>query len=215
MEDIENLLEIADAVLDYDGEQVERLVNRELDAGTPVKQVLDIGLIEPMDDIGEQFSTGEIFVPEMLMAANAMKSGLNVLRPILAENKSEPVGRVVMGSVQGDLHDIGKNLTGMLLEGAGFEVIDLGVDQKPDAFVAAVQEHDPDIVGLSALLTTTMGAMKITTELLREKCPQVKVMVGGAPVTQEFADAIGADGYSEDAPGAAILARKHMDELAA
>ncbi|MCP4935587.1 MAG: cobalamin-binding protein [bacterium] len=212
---MENLLEIADAVLDYDGEQVERLVNRELDAGTPVKQVLDIGLIEPMDDIGEQFSTGEIFVPEMLMAANAMKSGLNVLRPILAENKSEPVGRVVMGSVQGDLHDIGKNLTGMLLEGAGFEVIDLGVDQKPDLFVAAVEEHDPDIVGLSALLTTTMGAMKITTELLREKFPQVKVMVGGAPVTQEFADAIGADGYSEDAPGAAILARKYMDELSA
>ncbi len=215
MEDIENLLEIADAVLDYDGEQVERLVHRELDAGAPVKQVLDIGLIEPMDDIGEQFSTGEIFVPEMLMAANAMKIGLNVLRPILAENKSKPVGKVVMGSVQGDLHDIGKNLTAMLLEGAGFEVVDLGVDQKPDAFVAAVQEHDPDIIGLSALLTTTMGAMKITTELLREKCPKVKVMVGGAPVTQEFADAIGADGYSDDAPGAAILARKYMDELAA
>ncbi len=214
MGDKENIYEIADAVLDYDGDEVVRLLRRELDAGSNVEDILNIGLIEPMGDIGDQFTEGEIFVPEMLMAATAMKAGLEVLRPILAESDSEPVGKVLLGSVQGDLHDIGKNLVMMMLEGAGFEVLDIGVNQKPEAFAEAVQEHSPDIVGLSALLTTTMVSMRATTALLKEKFPLLKVIVGGAPVNQEFADAIGADGFSEDAPGAAILARRFMEELA-
>ena len=214
MSDKESLYEIADAVLEYDGEEVVRLLHRELEAGRKVEDILNIGLIEPMGDIGDQFSDGEIFVPEMLMAATAMKAGLEVLRPILAKSDAEPVGKVLLGSVQGDLHDIGKNLVTMMLEGAGFEVFDIGVNQKPQDFADAVQEHAPDIVGLSALLTTTMVSMKSTTELLKEKYPEIKVIVGGAPVNQQFADAIGADGFSEDAPGAAILAKRYMEELA-
>jgi len=214
MSDKENIYEIADAVLDYDGDEVVRLLRRELDAGSNVEDILNIGLIEPMADIGDQFTEGEIFVPEMLMAATAMKAGLEVLRPILAESDSEPVGKVLLGSVQGDLHDIGKNLVTMMLEGAGFEVYDIGVNQKPEAFAEAVQKYTPDIVGLSALLTTTMVSMRTTTTLLKEKFPLLKVIVGGAPVNQEFADAIGADGFSEDAPGAALLARRFMEERA-
>jgi len=214
MSDKENLFEIADAVLDYDGEEVVRLLRREVAAGSDVEEILNIGLIEPMGDIGDQFTEGEIFVPEMLMAANAMKAGLEVLRPILAESDAEPVGKILLGTVQGDLHDIGKNLVTMMLEGAGFEVFDIGVNQKPEEFAEAVQMHAPDIVGLSALLTTTMTSMRNTTILLKERFPQLKVIVGGAPINQEFADAIGADGFSEDAPGAALLARKFMEETA-
>ncbi len=214
MSDKENLFEIADAVLDYDGDEVVRLLRREVAAGSDVEEILNIGLIEPMGDIGDQFTEGEIFVPEMLMAANAMKAGLEVLRPILAESDAEPVGRVLLGTVQGDLHDIGKNLVSMMLEGAGFEVFDIGVNKKPDEFAAAVEQHAPDIVGLSALLTTTMSSMRTTALLLNEQFPHVKVIVGGAPLNQEFANAIGADGFSEDAPGAALLARQLMDEMA-
>jgi 5-methyltetrahydrofolate--homocysteine methyltransferase len=215
MTDKDNLYEIADAVLDYDGDEVVRLLRRELDAGTDVADILNTGLIEPMGDIGEQFTEGEIFVPEMLMAANAMKAGLEILRPILAESDTEPVGRILLGTVQGDLHDIGKNLVTMMLEGAGFEVFDIGVNQKPEEFAEAVLKHGPDIVGLSALLTTTMVAMRATTLLLKERFPDLKVIVGGAPINQEFADAIGADGFSEDAPGAALLARRFMEDKAA
>ncbi len=214
MDKDENLYDIADAVLAFDGDEVARLIQRELDAGTDIQHILNIGLIEPMDEIGDQFSSGVIFVPEMLMAANAMKAGLEILRPILAQTDAEPAGKILVGTVQGDLHDIGKNLVSMMLEGAGFEVFDIGVNQSPDSFVEAVESMNPDIVGLSALLTTTMGAMKVTTDRLREQCPQVKVMVGGAPVTQDFADTIGADGFSEDAPGATLLARKFMRDLA-
>ncbi len=215
MSDKESLYDIADAVLDYDRDEVVRLLRRELDAGREVKDILNIGLIDPMGDIGDQFSDGEIFVPEMLMAATAMKAGLQVLRPILAKTDAEPAGKVLLGSVQGDLHDIGKNLVTMMLEGAGFDVVDIGVNQKPQNFADAVQKHTPDIVGLSALLTTTMVSMKATTELLKEKYPAIKVIVGGAPVNQLFANAIGADGFSEDAPGAAVLAKRFMDESAA
>jgi 5-methyltetrahydrofolate--homocysteine methyltransferase len=213
MSDKENLYEIADAIMDYDGDEVVRLLHRELEAGSKVEDILNIGLIEPMGDIGDQFSDGEIFVPEMLMAATAMKAGLAVLRPILAESDSEPVGKILLGSVQGDLHDIGKNLVAMMLEGAGFEVFDIGVNQKPEAFAQAVQDYSPNIVGLSALLTTTMASMHATTTQLKEQYPSIKVIVGGAPVNQQFADAIGADGFSEDAPGAAILAKRFMKEL--
>ncbi|MCP4318190.1 MAG: cobalamin-binding protein [Hyphomicrobiales bacterium] len=214
MSEKESLHKIADAVLDYDGDEVVRLLRRELAAGGNVEDILNIGLIEPMGDIGDQFTDGEIFVPEMLMAATAMKAGLEVLRPILAESDAEPMGKILLGTVQGDLHDIGKNLVTMMLEGAGFEVFDIGVNQNPEAFAAAVQEHSPDIVGLSALLTTTMVSMRTTTALLKEQFPLIKVIVGGAPVNQQFADAIGADGFSEDAPGAAVLARRFMEELA-
>ncbi len=210
----DDLYEIADAVLDYDGDEVVRLLRRELEAGTKVEDILNIGLIEPMGDIGEQFSSGEIFVPEMLMAANAMKAGLEILRPILATTDAEPVGKVVIGTVEGDLHDIGKNLVTMMLEGAGFEVVDLGVNRKPQDFADATREHSPDIVALSALLTTTMRSMRATTALLKEQFADIKVMVGGAPVNTEFADAIGADGFSEDAPGAASLARRFINEIA-
>ncbi len=206
--------DIAAAILDFDKETTVALVEAELTAGTEVGSILNNGLIAPMDVIGEQFSDGLIFVPEMLMAAVAMKGGLELLRPRLAKSAAKPLGTVVMGTVRGDLHDIGKNLVSMLLEGAGFKVVDLGVDVGSEAFVAAAREHRAEIVGLSALLTTTMPNMKEIVQELHETCPGTQVMVGGAPVRHEFADQIGADGYGEDAPAATKTARALLTALA-
>ena len=161
-----------------------------------------------MDYVGKQFSEGELFVPEMLMAAQTMKKGLEILKPKLGSGGSASAGKIVIGTVKGDLHDIGKNLVGMMLEGGGFEIVDLGVDVEPKTFVEEAKKHDAKIVGLSALLTTTMPAMEETVNALKEAGLTVKTMVGGAPVTKAFADKIGATGYSEDAPGAVELARK-------
>jgi 5-methyltetrahydrofolate--homocysteine methyltransferase len=163
-----------------------------------------------MSEIGQLFEAGEVYVPEMLISAKSMKFGLELLRPHLVAADVQPLGRVVIGTVQGDLHDIGKNLVAMMMEGAGFDVIDLGVDVKPEELIDAVNQHQPHIVALSALLTTTMGNMKTAITMMEEAgvLGSLKVMIGGAPVTQEYADEIGADGFSVDASQAATLAKK-------
>ncbi|MDR1046080.1 MAG: corrinoid protein [Candidatus Adiutrix sp.] len=200
--------DVYQAVLDYDEDGIAALVEKELAAGTDVNELLQAGLISAMDEVGKLFSEGELYVPEMLLAAQTMKVGLEILKPKLKDGGAGAASVVVIGTVKGDLHDIGKNLVGMMLEGGGFEVHDLGVDVDSKDFVAAVKKHNASILGLSALLTTTMPAMEETVKTLREAgLDKVKIMIGGAPVTQAFADKIGADGYSEDAPGAVELAR--------
>jgi 5-methyltetrahydrofolate--homocysteine methyltransferase len=196
------------AVIEYRNERVVDLVRAEIDKGTEISMILNEGLIAPLDEVGKKFTEGELFVPEMLRAAQAMKAGLEVLRPLLAKTESKPKGTVVIGTVKGDQHDIGKNLVVMMLEGAGFRVIDLGVDVEKDRFISAAQENKAEIIALSALLTTTMPAMESSIIDIKRKGLSVKTIVGGAPVSEAFAQKVGADGYSEDAPGAVILVRK-------
>lgn len=195
----------------YAGEEdaVAQLVQQALDQGMTPAEVLKDGLIAGMDVVGRDFKAGDLFVPEVLIAARAMTAGMNVLRPLLATSDVQGLGTFVIGTVEGDLHDIGKNLVKMMVEGAGFQVIDLGTNVKPADFVAAVREHKPDIVGMSALLTTTMMAMRSTIEALTEAGlrESVRVMVGGAPVTDTFARDIGADAYAPDAASAVDIAR--------
>lgn len=199
----------------YRGDHVEvaALVRRALEAGFSPAEVLS-GLTAGMDRVGRDFKAGLLFVPEVLVAARAMQAGMDVLRPLLAETGVPYIGTYLIGTVQGDLHDIGKNLVRMMLEGAGFEVIDLGVDVAPERFVAAVQEHRPAILGMSALLTTTMPAMKRTIEALEKAGLRraVKVMIGGAPLTAEYAAQIGADGYAPDAATAVEVAHRLLGE---
>ena len=199
-----------EAVKEGDAEGVATQVQIELDAGTAPGVILNEGCIAAMGEVGQLFEEGEMFVPEMLIAARAMQAGMNVLKPYLAEDEVVSAGTIVVGTVAGDLHDIGKNLVGMMMEGAGFEIIDLGSDVKPEALVKAVREHKPDCVGMSALLTTTMPAMGKTIEALTEAGlrEQVKILIGGAPVTQNFAESIGADGYAPDASSAARKAKE-------
>jgi 5-methyltetrahydrofolate--homocysteine methyltransferase len=206
---------IFQAVLDYKGELVAALVARELAHGTDAQAIINDALIAAMDEVGDQFATGRVFVPEMLAAANAMKAGLTVLRPHMTGQAAKPVGKLVIGSVHRDLHDIGKNLVAMIMEGAGFEVVDLGISVAPDDFVAAVRQHRPDLVGLSALLTTTMPNMRKTVEVLRRAGFHGAILVGGAPVNQAFATDIGATGYAGDAPAAVEIARRLMREARA
>ncbi len=189
--------------------EVEAATQEALDEGMSAGEVLHAGLLEGMDKVGADFKAGNLFIPEVLMAAKAMHAGLDLLQPLLAESDSPSRGTIVMGTVEGDLHDIGKNLVGMMLEGAGFEVIDLGTDVGPDAFVDAVRDGGVDLVGMSALLTTTMASMRDTIHVLTEAGlrEQVKIIVGGAPVTARFAEEIGADGYAEDAASAVDTAR--------
>jgi len=195
----------------YDGKQDEvgALVQEALDADLTPSEVLAGGLVAGMDEVGKDFKAGDLYVPEVLIAARAMKAGMTILRPLLAASGAKSAGKYVVATVKGDLHDIGKNLVRMMMEGAGFEVIDLGVDIEPGAFVDAVREHKPDIVGLSALLTTTMGQMGATIEALEEAGVRdsVKVMIGGAPVTEKFAEEIKADAYAADAATAVDVAR--------
>ena len=193
---------IFEAVLDQDDRQVPELVRGALADGLNVHDILNEGLIAAMDEIGDDFAAGKIFVPEMLMAARAMKAGLVEVRPVLTATGVEPKGLVMLATVQGDVHDIGKNLVGMMLEGAGYEVIDLGVNKTPDEILAEANRLNPDVVGLSALLTTSMPSMQKTVALFKKVNSRFPVIVGGAPVTQEFADVIGADGYGENAPHA-------------
>ncbi len=199
-------------VIEGNIEQVQALVKQAVNAGLPAEQILNQSLIAGMSEVGHLFECGELFVPEMLIAARAMKAGLELLRPSLIAANVHAIGRVVIGTVQGDLHDIGKNLVAMMLEGVGFQVIDLGVDVPPRKFVDAVQEHKPHLVGLSALLTTTMPNMKATIEALNEAGlrSSVNVMIGGAPVTEKYASGIGADIYAPDASSAATRARQAM-----
>jgi 5-methyltetrahydrofolate--homocysteine methyltransferase len=195
----------------YEGEdkEVAELVQKALDQGMGPGEILSGGLIAGMDEVGKDFRAGDLFVPEVLIAARAMHAGMDVLRPLLAESNVPSAGKYLIGTVEGDLHDIGKNLVKMMLEGAGFETIDLGTDVKPEAFVEAVREHQPSLVGMSALLTTTMPSMTATIEALTEAGlrDSVKIMVGGAPVTADFAEQIGADAYAPDAASAVDVAR--------
>jgi len=202
--------DIYTAVLKFDLKTIAEKVQAELDRGTDVQALLNEGLIAALDEVGRRFSQGDLFMPEMLRAANTMKKGLEVLRPHLENAEALVRGTVVMGTVKGDLHDIGKNLVGMMLEGGGFKVVDLGVDVGAERFIAAVQENGAQVVGMSALLTTTMPAMQSIIAAIREKALAVKIMVGGAPVTRAFAEEIGADGYSDDAPSAVELVRSFL-----
>jgi len=203
-----HIKQVYDQIIAGDMTAVSGSVQAAVDAGLPAEDILKQGLVPAMTEVGRRFEEGEYFVPEMLISARAMQSGLAILKPLLVAGDVQATGRVVIGTVQGDLHDIGKNLVGMMLEGAGFELVDLGTDVRPEQFVAAVQENDPDLVAMSALLTTTMPSMKTTVEALIEAGvrDQVKVIIGGAPVTEDYAAQIGADGFAADASRAATLA---------
>ena len=198
-----------DAVVNGDLEAAKKGVQAAIDAAIPAGEILQEGLIAPMNKVGELFEKQEYFVPEMLVAARAMQGGLALLKPKLAASGIKPIGTVVMGTVKGDLHDIGKNLVTMMLEGAGFSVVDIGVDQTPEKFVEAAKANRAQVVGISALLTTTMPGMKDTIEAFAKAGmrKQVKIMVGGAPLTDAYAKQIGADGYAADASSAARVAK--------
>jgi 5-methyltetrahydrofolate--homocysteine methyltransferase len=185
-----------------------------LDRGWSAKKVLDEALVGGMNIVGIDFRDGILFVPEVLLAANAMKAGMAILKPILSETGAEPVGKMVIGTVKGDIHDIGKNLVGMMMEGAGFEVVDLGINTDADTYIQALKEHRPDILGMSALLTTTMPYMKVVIDSLVEEGlrDDYIVMVGGAPLNDEFGAAIGADAYCRDAATAVEVAKKLVGE---
>jgi 5-methyltetrahydrofolate--homocysteine methyltransferase len=202
--------EIGAGVIEGEHELVSELTHAALEAGTPALEVMDDGLIAGMAIVGIKFRDNAIFVPEVLACARAMKAGMVHLEPLLSASGIEPIAKVVMGTVKGDLHDIGKNLCIMMLRGAGFEVIDLGVDTSPDAFIEAVEEHRAPLLGMSALLTTTMPNMGKTIEAFidADLRDDVKIMVGGAPVTEEFADDMGADGYGKDAVACVALAKR-------
>lgn len=192
---------------------VKALIEQTLEEGIDPKIILKEGLMSGMSIIGGKFKREEVFVPDVMMAARAMNVGLSILEPKLVEAGNEPIGRVVIGTVQGDLHDIGKNLTAMLLKGAGFEIYDMGVDVSAEAFLEKAEEVNADIIGLSALLSTTMSQMKEVIDLLKEKNLRDKyiVMIGGAPITNEFAEEIGADYYTPDAASAAEVAKKAVE----
>jgi len=198
----------------YDGERdaVCDAVRVALDRGHEPSAVLAAGLVAGMDIVGADFRDGVLFVPEVLLAANAMKAGMEILRPLLVETGAPRIGTLVIGTVKGDIHDIGKNLVAMMMEGAGFEVINLGINNDAERFLGAVRQHRPDIIGMSALLTTTMPYMKVVIQALIDEGlrDQVFVMVGGAPVTESFARQVGADAYGRDAATAVDLARGHM-----
>ena len=204
------LQEIFNAVVVFDKATVEAKVQAAVDDGIAISSILDDGLISAMAAVGEKFSAGEIFVPEMLMAAMAMKAGMAVLKPHLARDQSQSKGTVIIGTVKGDLHDIGKNLVAMMIEGAGFEVVDLGVDVDNAVLIKTASEKNADVIALSALLTTTMPGMRNMIKELRAAGISTPVIIGGAPVTQVFADQIGADGYGKDAPGAVKLVKQIM-----
>jgi len=201
---------LSTAVLEGDAEKAHKLVERGLKQGLSPKEILDNGLIVGMDEVGARFKRGDMFVPEVLMSADSMAAGMEILRPLLAESGAEMLGKIVMGTVKGDLHDIGKNLVSMLCEGAGFEIVDIGFNAEPEKFIEAIKQHQPQVVGMSAMLTTTMRAMGQTIKAIEEAGlrDQVKVMVGGAPVDKDFADAISADGYGSNAPSGADLAKQ-------
>lgn len=202
--------DLRQSVIDGEMNVTQELVQKILAENMPPEQILKDGLISAMEEVGRRFECGEFYVPEMLISSRAMKSGLALLRPLLIAANVQAVGKVVIGTVQGDLHDIGKNLVGMMLEGAGFEVIDLGADVSSEKYVAAVKEHQPDLVACSALLTTTMPRMKNVILSLEDAGlrNRVKVMIGGAPVTDKYATDIGADGYAPDAGSAALRAKE-------
>ncbi len=202
--------ELYDAILVGNAKKAEEITTAALEAKADPNELVQKQMIPAMDEVGRRFECNEYFVPELLISARAMKTALELITPHLAASGTQPTGRVVIGTVQGDLHDIGKNLVASMLEGGGFEVIDLGVDVPPETFVEAAQEKSNSIVALSALLTTTMTMMKTVIDALQEAGlrEKTRVIIGGAPITQAFADEIGADGYSDNASAAVGLARK-------
>lgn len=202
--------ELMENVIQGDESKVRDLVHQALKNSVPVKEILNDGLIRAMDRVGEKFKKGEFYVPDVLWAAKALKTGIEMIRPFFQKSEAEPLAKVVIGTVEGDIHEIGKNLVAMMVEANGFDVVDLGVDVSPEKFVENIKIHGAKICMMSALLTTTMLTMKKIIEALNQAGLEgkVKTMVGGAPVTKKFAMEIGADGYSPDAPGAVDLAKK-------
>jgi 5-methyltetrahydrofolate--homocysteine methyltransferase len=201
---------LKEAIMSGDEKEVENQVNKALSEKADAQDIMNNGLIAGMDIVGQRFRGGEMFLPEVLLSAEVMHKGLNIITPILEASGHKGIGKVVIGTVEGDIHDIGKRIVTFLLEGAGFEVIDLGVDIPTDTFIQAIEEHNPSILGMSALLTTTMPQMGKIIDLLKEKGlrDKVKVIIGGAPITEQFATSIGADGYAPEAGSAAELAKK-------
>lgn len=201
---------LKDVIIRGDAEAVKVQTNKALEEGCEPRDILRNGLIGGMSVVGERFAAGDMFLPEVIMCADAMHKGLDIVKPLLAQLRQQALRRVVIGTVEGDIHDIGKRIVGFLLEGSGLEVIDLGVDVKVEKFAEAIREHNPDILGLSALLTTTMPNMEKTIEFLKSNGlrDQVRIIVGGAPVNEEFAKAIGADGYAPEAGSAVELVRR-------
>jgi 5-methyltetrahydrofolate--homocysteine methyltransferase len=206
--------QLSTSVLEGDAEKAESLAKQAVADGISANEILNKGLVVGMAEVGERFKRGDMFVPEVLMSAEAMHAGQEILRPLLAESESDRVGKILLGTVKGDLHDIGKNLVGMMCEGSGFDVIDLGFNVDPEVFVEAIKEHQPDIVGMSAMLTTTMRAMGYTIKAIEEAGlrDRVKVIVGGAPVDEEFSQRIGADGYGSNAVSGPELAKNLLGQ---
>lgn len=205
-----DLKQLYDAVVNGDAKGSAAITQQALTEGVDPLKLVNEHMIPAMDEVGRRFESNEYFVPELLISARAMKASLDLIRPLLVARGDQPAGRVAIGTVKGDLHDIGKNLVASLLEGGGFEVIDLGVNVAPEKFIETIKEKQANIVAMSALLTTTMPSMKVTIDALKQAGvrDQVKVLIGGAPITQKYADEIGADGYSENAVGAVALAKK-------
>jgi 5-methyltetrahydrofolate--homocysteine methyltransferase len=203
---------ISTAIIEGDADKTAKLVQRALDQELAAKDILDNAMVVGMGEVGVRFKAGDMFVPEVLMSADSMQAGLDVLRPHLIASGVKLIGKILMGTVKGDLHDIGKNLVNMMCEGAGFEIVDIGFNVDPEKFIEAIKEHQPDVVGMSAMLTTTMRAMAQTIKAIEEAGlrDQVKVMVGGAPVDAAFAERIGADGYGSNAPAGSDLAKKFV-----
>ncbi len=208
------LEQVSTAIIEGDLDEIVDLTEDALDEDLGAEEILNGGLMAGMDYVGVEFKAGNMFVPEVLRSARAMKMSMEILNPLLVESGVQMMGKVLLGTVKGDLHDIGKNLVGMMCEGAGFTVKDLGKDITPEEFVEAVKEFGPDVLGMSALLTTTMRTMESTIKVLEEAGvrDKVKVMIGGAPVTQAFADQIGADGYASNAASAAELAKQLVSQ---
>ena len=205
-----DLKQLYEAILNGNAAQAQAITQQALAEGAEPLALVNEQMVPAMNEVGRRFECSEYFVPELLISARAMKSALDLLRPLLAAQGAQPAGRVAIGTVKGDLHDIGKNLVASLLEGGGFEVIDLGVNVPPEQFIASIKDQQASIIAMSALLTTTMPAMRATIEALKQAGlrDQVKVLVGGAPITQKYAEDIGADGYSENAVGAVALAKR-------
>ena len=209
---MQDLKQLHDAVLAGDAKTSRAVTELALNEGAEALKMVNDYMVPAMDEVGRRFECNEYFVPELLLSARAMQAALELIRPRLVAAGAEPVGRVAIGTVKGDLHDIGKNLVAAMLEGGGFEVIDLGVNVTPEKFIEAVKEKNANVIAMSALLTTTMPSMKTTIEALKQAGvrDQVKVLIGGAPITQKYAEEIGADGYSDNAPGAVSLARRAL-----
>jgi 5-methyltetrahydrofolate--homocysteine methyltransferase len=207
---MQDLKALTEAVISGDAKRAREVTEQALASGMDPLELVNQHMVPAMAEVGRRYECNEYFVPELLISARAMKASLELIRPLLTASGRQPMARVAIGTVKGDLHDIGKNLVAAMLEGGGFEVVDLGVNVSPEQFVAAVREKHAQIVAMSALLTTTMPSMKTTIEALRTAGVrhQVKVIIGGAPITQRYADEIGADGFSENAPGAVTLARQ-------